>query len=162
MVNLERNLNNRGGHLDPSVLVNVTSERDFPDDITEEDEPFQREELHSPKLQKGRSGKSMKGLRRMDTARTDKTSTSVKNSGGNPTGAIQSMASLFEEKVEEEKPPHPFDAMFGPRVNQVIQANQEKTLIGLTLREFKEVAWPNVFPNFICDLIEVLTGFSMQ
>lgn len=60
----------------------------------------------------------------MDTAKSNKSRASVNNSGSKPAAAMQSMATLFEEKVEEEKPPHPFDSIFGPRVNNVIQANQ--------------------------------------
>ncbi len=30
------------------------------------------------------------------------------------------MASLFEEKEEEEIPPHPYDAVFGERINTLI------------------------------------------
>mmetsp|Transcript_36428 Transcript_36428/g.47797 ORF Transcript_36428/g.47797 Transcript_36428/m.47797 type:complete len:116 (+) Transcript_36428:600-947(+) len=95
----------------------------------------------------------------MDTSKTDKSPADIHNSGNQAT-AVQSMASLFEEKVEEEKPPHPFDSVFGPKINTQIQAQAGST-IGLTYSQFKEISWPNVFPNFICDLVEILTGFSM-
>ena len=42
------------------------------------------------------------------------------------------MASIFEEKVEEEKPPHPFDAVFGAKINKKIQADHGDVTIGLT------------------------------
>ena len=71
------------------------------------------------------------------------------------------MATLFEEKVEVEKPPHPFDAVFGPKVNSSLQANTGGATIGLTYAQFKEIPWPNVFPNFICELVDLLSGFNM-
>ena len=71
------------------------------------------------------------------------------------------MASLFEEVVEEEKAPHPFDAVFGEKVNTSIQENTGGQTIGLTFAQFKEIQWPQVFPYFICDLLETISGFSM-
>ncbi len=71
------------------------------------------------------------------------------------------MASLFEEKEEEEIPPHPYDAVFGERINSLIQQDAEGSTIGLNFTQFKEIKWPNVFPYFICDLLETISGFSM-
>ena len=76
--------------------------------------------------------------------------------------AFTSMATLFEEKVVEEKPPHPFDAVFGEKVNTQIQTSVGAETIGLNYQQFREIQWPNVLPNFICDLIELLSGFNMR
>ena len=77
--------------------------------------------------------------------------------------AQQSMASLFEEEEEPEKVIHPFDNIFGEQVNKYIQQNSGATTIGLTLPQFRNnIAWPYVFPHFICDLIETISGFSMK
>jgi len=35
-------------------------------------------------------------------------------------------------------------------------------VIGLTYAEFKQIPWPNTFPYVICDLIETISGFSMN
>ena len=72
------------------------------------------------------------------------------------------MASLYEEVEVEEKAPHPFDAVFGEKINSNIQENTGGQTIGLTFAEFKDIQWPQVFPYFICDLIEAITGFSMN
>ena len=39
-------------------------------------------------------------------------------------GHVLSMASLLEEKVIEVKPPHPFDSIFGAKVNEKIQSTK--------------------------------------
>ena len=85
----------------------------------------------SPKLARG---KSQKGLRRMDTDKSHKSraSQSVRNSRGKLGTGTQSMTSIFEEKVEEEKPPHPFDAVFGSKTNKKIQDDYGDATIGLT------------------------------
>ena len=72
------------------------------------------------------------------------------------------MASLFEEEEEPEKVVHPFDNVFGEKVNSYIQGQSGTSTIGLTLPQFKAIPWPYVFPHFICDLIECLSGFSMK
>ena len=64
------------------------------------------------------------------------------------------MTSIFEEEVQEEKPPHPLDAVLGENVNSLIQQNTGGMTIGLNFNQFKEIPWPNVYPYFICDLIE--------
>ena len=72
------------------------------------------------------------------------------------------MASLFEEDGAEEVKAHPFDSVIGKNVNKLIQKDTGGQTIGLTLAEFKEIPWPNKIPYFICDMIEVISGFSMQ
>ena len=52
------------------------------------------------------------------------------------------MASLYEEVEVEEKAPHPFDAVFGEKINSNIQDNTGGQTIGLTFAEFKEIQWP--------------------
>ena len=71
------------------------------------------------------------------------------------------MASLFEEEEEPEKVIHPFDNIFGEKVNTYMQTNSASQ-IGLTLPNFKSIEWPLKFPYFICDLIECISGFSMR
>ena len=72
------------------------------------------------------------------------------------------MANLLEEEVEEIKEPHPFDAVLGEKVNAMIQDNTGGNTIGLTYSQFREIKWPLIFPYFICDLIETISGFSMK
>ena len=64
--------------------------------------------------------------------------------------------------MEEQKEVHPFDQILGEKVNHFIQTNTGGTTIGLNFADFKDIAWPNNLPYFICDLIETISGFSMS
>ena len=71
------------------------------------------------------------------------------------------MGSLFEEHGGEERQSHPFDIVIGQKVNSLIQQNTGGNTIGLTFAEFKEIKWPYKLPYFICDMIQIISGFSM-
>lgn len=60
--------------------------------------------------------KSKKSLRRMETNQTVRSNKSLRRS----TSHNQSMNSLFQEQVVEEKKAHPFDQVLGEKVNHYI------------------------------------------
>lgn len=101
-------------------------------------------------------------LRRMDTNQSNRSRRSTTTNAKKMPKNTQSMASFFEEEEEEVKEAHPYDQFFGEAVNKFIQSSTGGGIIGLTFSQFKEIAWPNVFPFFICDLVETMAGFSMQ
>jgi len=97
-------------------------------------------------LVKAKSGLTKQKSRRGDDTRTEHSASRASHldkSRANLHEGPTSMADLYEEKVVEEKKPHPFDAIFGNRLNTLIQTNSAGTSIGLTFAEFKEISWPN-------------------
>ena len=98
---------------------------------------------------------------RSETGVSRKSDRSKSANRGGLSNAV-SMASLFEEKETVKKVVHPFDNIVGEKVNNLIQENTGGQVIGLTFAQFKEIPWPNIYPNFICDVIETISGFSMQ
>lgn len=101
-------------------------------------------------------------LRRMDTNHSSRSRRSATTNAKKLPKTAVSMASLFEEEEEEAKVVHPYDNVFGEKVNKFIQSSTGTGTIGLNFSQFKEIPWPNVFPFFVCDLIETISGFSMK
>jgi len=65
-----------------------------------------------------------------------------------------------EDSEEEVKKQHPYDSIFGKKVNTRI-LEKDVAVAKLSLAEFQEIVWPNKFPSIIIDIIEYLTLLSI-
>ena len=72
-----------------------------------------------------------------------------------------SLSDLFGQADEQREVTHPFDFVFGKRINRYIQAEDMGT-IGIHFDKFKEIKWENGLSTFTCDLLEYMCGFSMR
>ena len=90
--------------------------------------------------------------------------TSNKSRGDSASASVGSSRSLLEDGGGRKKKAkeHPYDKVFGRHVTHAMAAAAASGQIKLSWPEYKAVKWPNVFPGFIVDLIEYLTGFQIH
>lgn len=65
------------------------------------------------------------------------------------------------DETKEKRKLHPYDNIFGKKVNNLILKN-DHAIAKLSLYEFEEIKWPNEFPSIICDIIEYLTEINIE
>lgn len=75
--------------------------------------------------------------------------------GGNSTAGDED-----SDDLKERRKAHPYDTVFGKRVNSSILKN-DHAIAKISLYEFEDIKWPNEFPSIICDIIEYLTELSI-
>ena len=78
-------------------------------------------------------------------------------------GSRRSLDPFDEEKPKKKKlnREHPYEKLFGKRVTQHLADFKQPQPIAINWNEYRATKWPNVFPDFIGDLIQYLCGFDM-
>lgn len=61
---------------------------------------------------------------------------------------------------EKKAKKHPYDTVFGKRVNNKIR-EVDHAIAKISVKEFEDIQWPSLFPSIICDIIEYLTELSI-
>ena len=114
---------------------------------------------HAPSNFDARSN-HRQGLRRMDSRRSFVSRGSNFKSKASllSTGSLSDLYGAGEEIKEYI---HPYDNIFGKKINRYIQGEENST-IGISFAQFKEIKWQFALPNFTCDVLETICGFSMR
>lgn len=67
----------------------------------------------------------------------------------------------YREQIEEEEEEHPFFSMIGKDIYKKIKS-EKHYIERMNFSDFKSIEWDYMFPNFILDLFNYISGFSIQ
>ena len=75
----------------------------------------------------------------------------------------QSLDTYDDDRPRKRNPmkEHPYEKFFGKRVTKHLDDYKHPDEITLSWKEYKCTEWPNLFPDFIGDLIHYLSGFDI-
>ena len=66
-----------------------------------------------------------------------------------------------KKKKKKKQREHPYDKVFGKHVTHYLSEDKSSNRITVGYVDYTRIKWPHVFPDFIVDLIEYLTGFEI-
>ena len=65
------------------------------------------------------------------------------------------------KKKKKKQKEHPYDKVFGKHITHYLEEEKGQKKLTISWLEYRSIKWPHVFPDFIVDLIEYLTGFEI-
>ena len=149
---IDKRMQKLGGRLQLKVLLDIEENAQGRDDFAEVD---QLSDSNSDETAADRTNFKRQVTTRSRGSRRSRRSKSSKRSNR----SRKSNASSVNSDGSLEGRPHPYDSVFGQKVNKSMQGGVP--LPKLTFADFSKIQFKNEFPCVVVDMIEYLSGYSI-